>query len=193
MPPKTRSAPRPRGGPKARAATARRRVRTTSNANNVGAMATFRRRYRSTQASGRRIKQIHRKLQRMSLAGLLWLVITFVIAVVAVVGQSLGTAAAAGGSLAVTAGVEKYKRHKARAGSVPPPRKQAASRGSASSRSPGGTPGTAPKTKPLDGSGGARPKVCGQACKQSTKPKSTCRCTAPDCKHGSEAGMGGKP
>lgn len=199
MPPQTRRASQPRGGPQARAATARRRVRTTSNANNVGAMATYRRRYRATKASGRRVQQIHRKLQRMSLAGLLWLLITFVIAVVAVAAQSMGAAAAAGGSLAVTAGVEKYKRRKGRTGIPAPPRKNPNPRGKPSPRSTGGTPGTGPKgkptsgpkSKPLDG-GGPRPRVCGPACKQSTKPKSTCKCTATDCQHGSEAGAGAK-
>ena len=197
MPPRPRSGPQPRGGPRARAATARRRVRTTSNANNVGAMAAYRRRYRAAKAAGRRVGALHRRLQKMSLAGVLWMLITLVVAVTAVAIQSTATGVAAGASLGVTAGVERYKRRKGRSGVPARPAKVAASRGNAGKASKPGTSGTVapPPAKPinLNGASGTRTRVCGQACRQSTKPKSTCKCTAPDCKHGSEAGMGAKP
>lgn len=190
MPPRPRRGPQPRGGPRARASTARRRVRTTSNASNVGAMATFRRRYRATRSAGRSVGQLHRRLQRMSLAGFLWLLITLVLAVVAVAGRSLGVAAFAGGSLAVTAGVEAYKRRKGRTGVPPRPSQTSTSRGKSSSRPNGGTGGTPVN---LSGSSGTRPRVCSDACKKSTRDKSTCKCTAPSCEHGSLAGAGATP
>lgn len=186
---RTRRPAQPRGGPRARAAAARRRVRTTNNANTPG---LYRQRYRQIQRSGRRVGRLHRQMRHMSVAGATWGLLTLIVAVAAVAAQSTATGVAAGGSLAVTAGVERYKRRKGRS-SVPPPRKQTPNpRGSGSSRSTPGTAGTAAQTKPkpvnLGGSSGARPKVCGKACQQSTHPKSTCRCTASDCKHGTLAG-----
>lgn len=200
MPPRTRRSAQPRGGRRAQASTARRRVRATSNANNVGAMAAYRRKYRATKSAGHRVGALHRQMRKMSAAGLLWALITLIIAVTAVLIESAGTAAAAGISLGVTAGVEKYQRRKGRS-SVPPPRQQTpVSRGSGGSRSSGGTAGTGPKGKPkstpvnLNGAtSGGRTKVCGKACRESSKPKNTCRCTAPDCQHGTEATAGAKP
>lgn len=181
MPTRTRPGPQPRGGPRARAATARRRVRTTSNANNVGAMARYRRHYRATKTAGHKIGRMHRRMRRMSVGGALWALLTLIIAIVAVVAESAGTAAAAGISLGVTVGVEKYQRRKGRSGVPAPPRKQSTPRGKAPAPPKGGTAGTG-------GSGGPRPGVCGEACKRSKRPKNTCKCTAPSCEHGSLAG-----
>lgn len=199
MPPRPRQ---PRGGRRAQAATARRRVRTTSNANPPN---RYIHNYRRVRHHGRRVGRLHRQMRRMTLAGFLWALITLVLAIVAVAGQSLATGAAAGGSLAVTAGVERYKRRKGRSSVPAPPRKQPTSRGSGGSRSSPGTSGTPrrrptakPSTQPaqplnLNGSGGTRPRVCSDACQRSTRPKDTCKCTAPDCKHGQAVVVVKKP
>jgi hypothetical protein len=154
----------------------RRQVRTQS-----GGPVRARRR----PAAKRRTRKRSR-LPRFRLGGpgtMLWGSISLVLSIVAVVLQGAVWIVAAGVSLGVTAGVAHIERRTASAGSRRRPSKQSNPRGSRSN--PRATTSSGPKAR-----GGGSGNVCGEACKRSNRPKSTCRCTSPECAHGSLAGLG---
>lgn len=93
-------------------------------------------------------------------------------------------------SLAVVAAVNRHERVKARSAAPPPPRRQRDPRENADRANGSGSSGARGDQRRRRGERRAGSEaVCSDACKISKRPKSTCRCRATHCEHGSKAGI----
>lgn len=116
---------------------------------------------------------------------MLWGVVSLAVGIIALLAQSVLFLVFTGLSLGLTA-LAAWIESKGSGAAVPPPPRKVPPK-----PRPRGNGSPRPRKRPTGTGGGGRP--CSDACKRSGKPKSTCRCTAPDCAHGSMAGVGGKP
>lgn len=155
---------------------ARRQVRTSSGRPRSTRPVTI-------QIGGSRKRKGRRGKPSLALA--LWSILTSLVSLVAVITQSLVAIIAAATLLGATVAVARIEARTARATGPRPPRKSANPRGSRPNPRSSGTAAT--NRRQARGSTGRKP-VCSDACQVSTRPKSTCRCKAADCRHGSRAG-----
>lgn len=147
----------------------------------------------SVQIGGPRRRTKTRKRRSLKAPGpgtVIWSIVALALMVVAIVLQTMVSILAALASLAVVVVAAKVEARKARSAPPPPPRKRAVSRGSGGGAKRNGSPGTGgAKTSRKPAGAGSREPVCSEACQVSKRPKSTCRCKATECKHGSKAGL----
>lgn len=172
---------------KAEADRKRRRVRTTKNANRPGGGKPKRRitvtiNRPGTKPKRRRSSRSKRPRLRMGGPGTMaWGVISILLCIVALVAQSVLLGVFTAISAGLTAIVNHVESRQPGGGTGQPKRPSKVNK----------PPGNSTKSKG-GGTGGTRGggSVCGEACKRSPKPKSTCRCRSPKCEHGSMAGAG---
>lgn len=138
----------------------------------------------------RRRNRIGSKFKVGGPATMCWSIISLAISIVALLTQSLLWLTFAALSLAVTALVLRVEARGARTAAPPPPRKIPNPRGGDDAARRRAASGTAPRKRSTKGtSSGGKVAVCSEACQVSGRAKSTCRCKAADCKHGSKAGV----
>lgn len=163
-----------------RAEAARRRVRTRNDRpRSVGGQVI-------ELPRRKRRRRLRRRLRRPGPLTLTWLVLTIALTIVAVLAETLLTVVLAVASLGVTALAARVEAKRGVSGVPVRPAKQRDPRGTAARPRSPGTSGTAARRPRASTSGVRR---CSDECKRSPKPKSTCRCRATNCQHGSMAGV----
>lgn len=125
-----------------------------------------------------------RQLVRQHPATMTWSIITMSLTAVLIVFQFGAWWAVSGASLGVTTAAGVIEARRGRATAPPAPRSPSRVQKTTVPRAPSGSSGS-PARKPPGRTGG---RVCVDACKKSKAPKSTCKCKAPDCAHGSLSG-----
>lgn len=159
-----------------RAEAARRRVRTRNDRpRSVGGQVI------ELPRRKRRRRLRRRRLRRPGPLTLTWLVLTIALTIVAVLAETLLTVVLAVASLGVTALAARVEAKRGVSGVPVRPAKQRDPRGGAARPRSSGTAARRPSTSGV--------RRCSDECKRSPKPKSTCRCRATNCQHGSMAGV----